>query len=101
VSAGPEQVVRDFTDAVARHDFGRLGGEDGSPRMTITRLFRDGDRVVMEGRGEGRFRNGAPYDNRYVIVHEVVEGRLKTVREYMDTQHAASMFATAMAQEDG
>jgi ketosteroid isomerase-like protein len=49
----------------------------------------------MEGRGEGRFVNGAPYENRYVVVHEVVDGRLRTVREYMDTQHAATMFAGA------
>ena len=67
--------------------------EPGSPRMTITRLFRDGDWIIMEGNGEGRFRNGALYENRYIIVHEVLDGRIRTIREYMDTQHAASIFA--------
>jgi ketosteroid isomerase-like protein len=132
MTSSPEQVVRDFTDAVSRHDIERLAElladdasyegcgieldgagvfdkatilqilpgmlslfEPGSPRMKITRLFRDGDWIVMEGRGEGRFVSGAPYENRYVVVHEVVDGRLRTVREYMDTQHAATMFAGA------
>jgi ketosteroid isomerase-like protein len=132
MTASREQVVRDFNDAISRHDFDRLAEllddgasyevcgielqgagvydkatilqilpgmlslfEPGSPRMTITRLFRDGDWVIMEGTGEGRFANGAAYDNRYVIVFEVVDGRVRTVREYMDTQHAATVFAAA------
>ena len=66
-----------------------------SPRMTITRLFRDGDWIMMEGTGEGTFANGAQYDNRYVIVYEVVDGRVRTVREHMDTQHATRIFAGA------
>jgi ketosteroid isomerase-like protein len=136
MTIAPEQVVRDFTDAVSRHDVGRLAElldddasyevcgieldgagvfdkatilqilpgmlslfEAGSPRMTITRLFRDGDWIVMEGSGEGRFGNGTPYANRYVIVYEVVGGLVRTVREYMDTQRAATMFAAATAGE--
>lgn len=133
VSAANEQVVRDFNDAISRHDFDRLGEllddgatyevcgielqgagvfdkatllqvlpgmlglfEPGSPRMTITRMFNDGDWVIMEGVAEGSFRSGAAYDNRYVIVFEVVDGRVRTVREYMDTQHAATLFAAAL-----
>jgi ketosteroid isomerase-like protein len=72
--------------------------EPGSPRMTITRMFNDDDWVVMEGTGAGTFRNGASYDNRYIIVFEVVDGRVRTVREYMDTQHMAAMFAAASGQ---
>jgi ketosteroid isomerase-like protein len=135
MSASPEQVVRDFNDAISRHDFDRLAEllddgasyevcgidlpgagvfdkatiletlpgmlalfEDGSPRMTITRIFRDGDWAIMEGTGAGTFRNGAAYDNRYIIVFEVVDGRVRTVREYMDTQHAAALFAAGTAE---
>jgi uncharacterized protein len=136
VTADPDAVVRDFNDAISRHDFDRLaellddsatyevcgielegaGVYDkatmlqilpgmlslfaaGSPRMNIMRTFRDGDWVVMEGVGEGEFANGAPYDNRYVIIFEVIDGRVRTVREYMDTQHAARMFAAAAAAQ--
>jgi len=71
--------------------------EDGSPRMTVTRMFRDGDWIIAEGTGAGRFRNGLAYDNRYIILYEIVDGRVRTVREYMDTQHAAKLFAAATA----
>ena len=63
--------------------------------MTFTRFFHDGDWVIAEGTGAGRFRNGLEYDNRYIIVYEIVDGRVRTVREYMDTQHAARLFAAA------
>jgi ketosteroid isomerase-like protein len=67
--------------------------EDDGPRMTITRMFHDGDWVIAESTGAGRFRNGTEYDNRYIIVYEIVGGRIRTVREYMDTQHGARLFA--------
>jgi uncharacterized protein len=67
--------------------------EDGGPRMTTTRMFHDGDWVIAESTGAGRFRNGVEYDNRYIIVYEIVDGRIRTVREYMDTQHGARLFA--------
>jgi len=67
--------------------------EEGSPRMTITSLFRDGDWVIAEGTGAGVFRDGRSYENRYVFFHEIVDGRVRTLREYMDTQHMASLFA--------
>jgi uncharacterized protein len=69
--------------------------EDGGPTMTITRMFHDGDWVIAESTGAGRFRNGTEYDNRYIIVYEIVDGQIRTVREYMDTQHGAVLFAQA------
>ena len=72
--------------------------EEGSPRLTITHTFRDGDWIITEATGAGRFANGSTYDNRYVIIYEIVDGRVRTVREYMDTQHAARIFAQAAAE---
>jgi ketosteroid isomerase-like protein len=67
--------------------------EAGGPRMTVTRMFHDGNWVIAESTGAGRFCNGTEYDNRYIIVYEIVDGRIRTVREYMDTQHGARLFA--------
>ena len=83
-----ETILKNFPEVLSLF-------EDGSPRMTITRLFRDGEWIIAESTGAGRFRNGTEWDNRYVIVYEVVGGRVRTVREYMDTQHAARLFAAA------
>lgn len=69
--------------------------EDDSPRIKITNLISQGNWVVVESEGTGTFRNGAPYKNRYGVFFEVVDGKIKTVREYMDTQHRATLLAAA------
>jgi uncharacterized protein len=71
--------------------------EDGSPEVEIVQLIGEGPWVAAESTAGGRFRNGVAYQNRYVILYEVVDGRVKTVREYMDTQHAANLMAQGTA----
>jgi uncharacterized protein len=63
-----------------------------SPQFEITHLVAEGPWVVAEVRGSGRFREGTEYKNRYVHVFEVVDGQVRTDREYMDTQHMAMLF---------
>jgi ketosteroid isomerase-like protein len=58
-------------------------------------MIAEGDWVVVESEGTGSFQNGRPYRNRYAIVFEIVDGRLRTIREYMDTGHMASMLSAA------
>ncbi|WP_217238022.1 nuclear transport factor 2 family protein [Streptomyces sp. AC555_RSS877] len=69
---------------------------DGAgPQLEITRLVAEGTWVVAEARGSGSFRDKSPYDNRYANVYEIVDDRIRTLREYMDTQHMALSFAAA------
>ncbi|WP_330347043.1 nuclear transport factor 2 family protein [Streptomyces sp. NBC_00582] len=63
------------------------------PRIEITRLVGEAHWVVAEAVGSGFFRDGSRYDNRYANVYEVSGDRVRTVREYMDTQHTAQSFA--------
>ena len=67
-----------------------------SPQFEITHLVAEGPWVVAEVRGSGRFREGTEYRNRYVHVYEVVDGQVRTDREYMDTQHMAMLFDRVM-----
>lgn len=69
--------------------------EDDSPRVKITNMISQGDWVVVESEGSGSFRNGTPYKNRYGVFFEVVDGKIRTIREYMDTQHRATLLAAA------
>lgn len=69
--------------------------EDDSPHLKITHLISEGNWVVIESEGTGTFRNGAPYKNRYGVFFEVADGKIKTIREYMDTQHRATLMAAA------
>ena len=67
----------------------------GDPKVEVLSLVA-GDRLVMiEGRGRGEFLDGTPYDNRYAFAFDVVEGRIKAIREYMDTGYAARIVAEA------
>lgn len=68
------------------------------PRIRIGQLIAEGDWVAMEGDGEGTFVDGSPYENHYASVFEVVDGRVRTMREYMDTEHVANSIARVMAR---
>lgn len=50
------------------------------------------DRVVVEVLGDGTNLAGARYRNRYSFVMDVVDGRIRHIREYLDTQHAVTTF---------
>jgi len=63
------------------------------PRIRITQMIAEDGWVAMEGRGEGTFVDGEPYENRYAFVFEVVSGRIKTMREYADTLYIGNSIA--------
>lgn len=61
--------------------------EPGSPVITLNQLTSNEQRVVMETHGGGRFKDGRPYDNRYVMSLDVENGKVIALREYMDTHY--------------
>lgn len=65
--------------------------EDGI-KVHIDTLTADGDRVVMEARGEARAKSGKRYDNHYCIVVTVRDGKVAEVREYLDTELVSAVF---------
>ncbi|MEQ8233500.1 MAG: nuclear transport factor 2 family protein [Gammaproteobacteria bacterium] len=73
--------------------FGPLGEvlEDGI-KVTIDSLTAEDDRVVIEARGEARAKSGAPYNNHYCIVVTVSDGRIRHVREYLDSELVTAVF---------
>jgi len=65
--------------------------EPGSPVITLTKLTSNDHTVVMETHGGGRFRDGRPYDNRYVMSLDIGDGKVAALREYMDTHYVNSL----------
>lgn len=60
----------------------------------------DSDTVIVEERMQATLANGGHYDNDYCFIFEMENGRIRRVREYMDTQRGAEWFATARARPE-
>lgn len=54
--------------------------------LTFTGLVAEGSTAVLEHRLQATLANGRHYDNDYCFVIETRDGRIRRMREYMDTQ---------------
>jgi ketosteroid isomerase-like protein len=63
-------------------------------RVYPTEATAEGRRVALEATGGGKTAAGKVYDNRYHFLFEFDDaGKIAKLREYMDTGHAAEIFA--------
>jgi uncharacterized protein len=71
-------------------------------RTTITGLTAEGDRVAVEMENYAVTAAGKVYNNQFHLLFEVRDGRIHTVREYLDTLHAKdALFDGQMSPPDG
>jgi ketosteroid isomerase-like protein len=54
----------------------------------IRNIYADGNTVIVEQAFQARVANGNFYKNDYCFILELRDGRVRQVREYMDTQRA-------------
>jgi ketosteroid isomerase-like protein len=57
----------------------------------IVGLYADGNTVIIEAEAKGRLKNGNVYDNAGCSVWEIKDGKICSVREYVDTMKAAAL----------
>jgi uncharacterized protein len=57
-------------------------------RSEIRTTYVDGDTVIVEMVNRSRTANGRPYENEYCFVFELADGKIREIREYVDTQRA-------------
>ncbi|HUJ40409.1 MAG TPA: nuclear transport factor 2 family protein [Candidatus Acidoferrales bacterium] len=82
--------------AVLKDLFGMLNARlEGNIVTTAERIIADGDFVAVEALGNSKTKTGRPYRNAYCFVFRVQGGKLKEVREYMDTELATETFGGA------
>ncbi|SDM78875.1 hypothetical protein SAMN05216259_101494 [Actinacidiphila guanduensis] len=62
------------------------------PRVEVTSVTADQDHEVIEAHVTAVSASGADYDNALVYVFDLDGGRIRAVREYLDTIHAAEIF---------
>ncbi len=65
---------------------------DGPIKITVSNAIAEGDQVFVEAQGESRTKDGRDYNNQYGIVLRLKDGKIKAIREYMDTELAKAIF---------
>ena len=65
---------------------------DGGIKVHMETITAEGDRVIMEMKGEAKSKAGLPYNNDYCIVITCRDGKISAVREYLDTELVTSVF---------
>lgn len=54
--------------------------------FSFDRFIAEGEYVVMQAHGRATSRNGKPYNNTYCIVCRIVNGKVKEMTDYIDTE---------------
>lgn len=62
-------------------------------KSELRRVYCDGDTVLIEMTNRGKLFNGRDYENEYCFVFEIEAGKIRRVREYVDTQKVKELTA--------
>ena len=57
-------------------------------QMTVLGLLAEGNNVAVEVESQGDLRNGRKYRQQYHFLITFRDGKIASVREYLDTHHA-------------
>jgi uncharacterized protein len=88
---GRRELVRsagDHTKAEMKRIFEIINERTRQP-MTLTpkSMIAEGDEVALEAESYVELKNGRVYNNRYHLRIKLRDGKLASIREYLDTQH--------------
>ena len=78
-------------DAIARFISTEMHRLFSEIDITFRAVHADGNSVIVEERMRATLPGGRAYDNDYCFVFVVEDGRIKQVREYMDTRKGWQM----------
>ena len=63
----------------------------GDPKITVITMASKGSFVIGECVSRGAFADDRPYENLYVFVLEFEDGKVRVLREYMDSFYVAKL----------
>lgn len=66
--------------------------KEGALRLTPLEMIAEDDRVVVEAEGYAELNNGRVYNPQSAFVFRIADGKIKSIKEYLDTQHAHDIF---------
>ena len=81
---GREEIVRFIIDQLPRM-FAR------DVRTDLKGMYADGDTVVIEMTISATLANGRAYKNEYCFIHQIADGKVVAIREFMDTYNGHRM----------
>jgi uncharacterized protein len=81
-----DKFVTVMSGVVAEHRAGPF-------TFTPITLTAEEDRVCVEAVSNMKLKNGKTYHNEYHILIQFRDGKIKSVREYMDTKHVSEAFS--------
>jgi ketosteroid isomerase-like protein len=74
---------------------GDLGAKiDGGLRVTPKGITAEGERVAVEAESYAKMKNGKTYQNTYHFLFIVRDGKIQSVKEYLDTIHANAVLCS-------
>jgi hypothetical protein len=90
----------DYLQTAGEHDkaffigFFGSGGETfpNGVKFDVTGMVAEGNKVAAEAHLTATTAMGGEYDNAYHFLFEIADGRIKRMKEYMDTHHAKVTF---------
>eukprot|EP01094_Clydonella_sp_ATCC50884_P006572 TRINITY_DN15794_c0_g1_i1.p2 TRINITY_DN15794_c0_g1~~TRINITY_DN15794_c0_g1_i1.p2 ORF type:complete len:145 (+),score=53.60 TRINITY_DN15794_c0_g1_i1:36-437(+) len=71
----------------------KTGFPSGFELRVVNDMMADGDWVAAEVESFGTHANGREYRNKYHFKVRMCDGKMREVKEYMDTQHLAALIA--------
>ena len=81
--------------------FGRMvGALESGLKMTVVSCIAEGDRVALEVVSAGNLKNGRQYRQEYHMLLKFRDGKIMSVREYLDTQHANDVWAALLNEQE-
>ena len=60
-------------------------------QMNVLQVTAEDDRVAVEAVSHGELSNGKLYQNKYHLLLTVRDGKVSSVKEYMDTEHVTEV----------
>lgn len=87
-------------DKIGRLFHRMVGALQSSMAMTVLSCIAEGDRVALEVVSAGDLKNGRQYRQEYHMLLTFREGKIVSVREYLDTQHANDIWVAPLTEQE-
>jgi len=87
-------------DKIGRLFHRMVGALRSGLKMTVVSCIAEGDHVALEVVSAGDLKNGRQYRQEYHMLLKFSGGKILSVREYLDTQHANDIWAAPLTEQE-